>query len=144
MLRNQTEAHSPPQPCLCTNFKDIFASTELPSFCHQQQNFYKNGSGSNLTSPQAPNLTAILLLSYQHLPIVELKSFLRTLSPVRDHFPEVGISTCHVSMWKCFKTLLTSQMGVNSTTCKELELRKSAAYKKASRINAVNQMESIS
>lgn len=31
------------------------------SFCHEQ-NSYKNSSGSNLTSPQAPNVTAILLL----------------------------------------------------------------------------------
>lgn len=96
MLRNQTGAHSPSQPWLCTNFKDTFASTELPSFCHQQKNFYKS-SGSNLTSLQAPKVTAILLLSYQHLPTVEWKSFLRTLSSVRNCFPEAGISTCHIS-----------------------------------------------
>lgn len=98
MLRNHTGAYGPPRPWLCTNFKDTSASTELPSSCHQQQNFFKNSSGSNLTSPQASNITKILLLnSYQHLPIVKLKSFSTTLFPVRNYFPEVGISSCHVT-----------------------------------------------
>lgn len=87
----------------CTNLRETSATTELLSLCHWQQNFY-NASMSNITSPQAPNITAILLLKVILLPIVELKSFRRTLSAVSGYFPKAEVSTCHVT--SAFTTLL--------------------------------------